>query len=329
MVEVCNFDPIRSFYRFDMANNYRYIILILLVGFFYQPIMASDTLYIDGPVIRTDLSSYSELYIDSTGELTIDALLQSTPDFTEWMDRRLEGRYPNAYWLHIPVVVREDFLSARILVPGEPGQNYVKYRTDYFDLFVVDRDGEIIQKERTGGFVPRSEKSLSPHPLTPIVPIAFTAGERLDIYVRIQNVYRPQVNDLHLELKDAAAGAPLPDYSNTWLLLGPWGMFIIIGIYVMVFYYYVRDRSFLYFGFFCLFYSLDLYSTEVLGGMINLIPEHPTWLVQFFYAHLFSLTFLMLFGWRFIDVKKNFPVWSRYYKLVLMALFSAHELLLH
>ncbi|MCB0583930.1 MAG: response regulator [Phaeodactylibacter sp.] len=282
--------------------------------------IASDTLTIDSMFVRIGLARYAGLFVDTTGEQTLEDLLQQQPPFIAGYNLEQEGPYPVAYWLRIPVVAKEDITGARIVVPGNPETGYTEHRLDYMDAYLVDQDGAVRNHGRSGFFVPRSEKKLPAHYMVAAVPVSLEAGRHYELYVRLQNATDPQTAWLGLELRSASAGLPSPDFGLRWVILGPWGMFIIIGLYVLVFFYYVRDRAFLYFGIFCLLYSLDLLSTEPEGGLLGLIPEHPEWSAPIFYAHLFSLTFLMLFGREFIDIKARFPRWSRYYQFVLILL---------
>ena len=181
------------------------------------------------------------------------------------------------------------------------------------ELFVVNRRKEVIQHEKTGTYFPRSSKSIDAHPLITVV-FSIKKNDTMDLYLRVQNLQKPQMLYLNLELRDARLAFPEFSYTNRWVILGGWGMLLIIGLYVWVFFFYVRDSAFLYFGLFCFFYSLNFLTIEPEGGLIHLLSEYPLWHPRIFSLHFFSISALLRFGYTFVDLKSNFPKWQKYYQ---------------
>ncbi len=297
-------------------------ILISVFLCFLSKAISSDTLLI-GPILENiDLKPYTSLYIDETGELTFEELLGMENSFTPTETFNFEGPYPTTYWLHYVFRAEKDVKNAKLVMPGDSVNDFFENRVNYMDCYLVNQNTDALIKERSGFYVPHSEKKLGADlPYVAVVPLSLQANEVYDVYIRIQNVFSPQKTYLGLELRNAEAALPLPNLKYRWPILGAWGMFIIIGLYVLVFYYFVRDPSYLYFGFFCLLYSIDMLSIEPEGGLIYFIPEHPLWNVPIFYSHLFSITFLMLFGEVFTDIKNRLPRWLIYYRIALSILF--------
>lgn len=296
----------------------RFWLIILLFACWEMPLgFASDSLRIDGPVFHQDLFPFSTLLVDSSGTKTIEEILQSSSLFQSNFEAEQISRYPEAYWLHIPIVAQAGLEAGLLVIPGDSLRDEAWLRLDFFESYLLNEAGEIIQREKSGYFTPRSEKKIQEHPLIIALPISLEAGKRYDLYLRFQNVHLPQTQFLKVELRDKAVGPPTLNLRDRWVILGPLGMFIIIGILTLVLFFYLRDRAFLYFGIFCFLYAFDLLSLEPSGGAIYLFPEHPTLVRQFFQFSLFSIPFMLLFGNAFIDVKTHFPKWHRYYLISL------------
>ena len=304
----------------DTYHHVQWYISLLALLCIGHHATALDTLDIGQPTVKIDLEPYSSLYVDHTGDLDIAGLIELNPEFSDDFELNQKSQYPEAYWLHIPVRAYTSW-EARLVIPGDTLNDYVQNLIDYLDLFIVNRKGEVLKTERTGFLQARSKKSLQLNPFVIAAPISFGPDDDLDLYIRLQKVRYPLRLGLKLELRDARSGLPQLDLSGRWSILGPWGMFIIIGLYVLVFYYFVRDRSFLYFGIFCLLYAHGLICIEPDGGLIHLIPEHPQRRTTLFCLSLYSIVFLMLFGDNFINVKKHFPLWHRYYQGFIIVIF--------
>lgn len=282
---------------------------------------SADTLLIEKNLIRKDLIPFAELYVDHTGDLSLESILKDSLVFVDTFALNQSRKYPVAYWLHLVVETKIDIENARLVMAGDEENDQVKYLIDFIDLYCLNDKRELVAQERSGYLIPRSEKTLQYHPIQVVIPFSAKAEDRLDIYLRIQNVRVPQTVHLDLELRDASVGLPQPDFSGRLLLLAPSGMFIIIGLYVLVFYFFVWDRSYLYFGLFCLLYAGDLLLIEPNGGLTYFLSNHPSLKTSLWFVHFFCLPFLLLFGNAFIGIKKNFPKWHRYYQGLLVLFF--------
>lgn len=283
---------------------------------------AADTLRLDTPFVRIDLLPYAQLLVDESGGLSVEEVSKRPGQFQSGFKPIQQDQYPEAYWLHITVKALDEVENARIVIPGNAEYDKMERFIDRLDVYLLDDKGQVLSHEKSGYFVPRFEKNIKRDPYISVVPLGFEAGKTYDLLIRMQNIRVFPDLPLHVELRSVDAGLPYLAFPYRWAVVGAWGMFVIIGMYVLIFFYFVRDRSYLYFGIFCLLYSLDLLSHEPAGGISLLIPDHPFWRAPIFYLHLFSLTFLMLFGWHFIGIKKQFPVWHKYYRVVLVLLFG-------
>ena len=277
--------------------------------------ISADTLHIDESFTRIELSQYSRLYVDTTGEQKIEYILANPLKFIDQFEVGQESRYPEAYWLHIPIFAEHDIVDARLLMPGDSLSDYIIHIIDKMDMYMVDKSGMVIAHETSGYEVPKSHKSIQGQKLLAVVPLTLRAGEQSDMYIRIQNLRVPQSINLGLELQPNNAALPIIDLRQVWIILCPLGMFIIIGLFVFIFYFYVRETSYLYFGIFCFFYAIDLLFLRYTVGLLNLFPEHPSIGSSLWYTTFLGLPFLLLFGNSFINVKGNFPKWYKYYRL--------------
>ncbi len=294
--------------------------ITLFVGLGLQSANGADTLVVDGPVWRTELVPYARLFIDPGGALTMEEILRSDLHFSDSFEVLQYPDFPEAHWLHIPVVVHEELVDARIVVPGDSLMDYINHRLDYLDLFVVDTANRIWRHERSGFLVPKSQKSFQSDNFSMVAPISLNRGDRFDLYLRLQNSHQPQELFLGLELRHPEAGLPALNPQDRWLMLASWGMFIIIGLYVLVFFFFVRDWAFLYFGLFCLLYALDLFTPS--GSLIYFLPENPERYHLLWSLSLISIPFLLLFGNTFVGIRTNVAPWWRYYQLVTVVFFA-------
>ena len=297
--------------------------ILILVLFFLTDyhLSARDTLLIDREITKVDLLDYATLLKDPSGTIGIDSVVFLVSKFDEEYDIEQEFHYPESFWLRIPV--RSSIsLDGRIVIPGDAENDHVKEVIDYMDVYLADEAGRIVQFGKSGFYTPLSQKAIKSNALICAVPVTFKPDDAYNIYIRLQNARYPLKIRLNLELRDKNFGLPKLEFNERWLILGPWGMFLIIGLYVLVFYYFLRDRSFLYFGIFCLLYSHNLLSLEPDGGFINFIPEHPEIRSVLFSLSLYSLVFLFLFGNKFINVLNHFPSWYRYYQFIIFLTFG-------
>ena len=284
-------------------------------------LFSADTLLIEENFVKKDLIPFTELYIDHTGNLTLEDILQEESlSFVDTFTLDQSEKYPTAYWLHIVVETKIDLDGVRLVVPGDEEKDHVKYLIDYLEMYQLNTKGELLAKEKSGFLIPKSEKTLAYHPLQVAVPLSAKKGDLFEIYIRIQNARTPQTIYLGLELRNGLAGLPTPDFQDRLTLLAPLGMFIIIGLYVLVFYVFVPERPYLYFGIFCFLYAIGLFFIEPEGGGAFFLPNYPGLKRSIWYIHFFCLPFLLLFGNAFIDIKRNFPKWYKYYQ-VLLTLF--------
>ncbi len=304
-----------------MCMRYLRLLLLLLAPAFLPRLMASDSLRIEGFILKEKLIPHASLFVDKSGKLSLEEILQSPQAFQESFETEQASQYPEVYWLHVPIIAETALQQALLVIPGDSLRDEVHFGLDYFEFFLLNESGEMIRHEKSGFLTPQSEKSLKEHPLALGLPISLEAGKRYSLYVRLQNVHRPQRQFLGVELRGEAIGLPRLNMSDRWEVLGPWGMFVIIGMLAMVLFFYVRDRAFLYFGIFCFLYSFDLLAIEPAGGLVYLFSWQPTLARPFFQLCLFSVPFMLLFGHAFIDVKTHFPAWNRYY-LASLALIS-------
>lgn len=155
-------------------------------------------------------------------------------------------------------------------------------------------------------FVPAAEKDIKDHATVCKVYANFQAGEAVDIYCRIQN------NDLiypNLELRNPVLGIPDPvpnlDFSSH--------LSLIISIYVLLFFLYTRDISYLYL--FGMLFALFLHY-QILQPYMPLIdwffPQNPqlveaAWII----LTMGSFALFLQFGRTFTNMRELSPTWDR------------------
>lgn len=259
------------------------------------------------------LASYAGLHTDPSGTLTIDDILSDSRAFSGGFETDQPTPYPTAHWLKLSV-------SAATAIPGKwlvfknRSEEYRYFGgLDYVDAFFV-QEGTVKARHRSGYLVPRREKPVQERAIVNVIPFSLGAGDSTTIYIRLSS---GQVSDLmHIE---PVLMQPFPNISystdqNKWAGYGGQAMYFIIGLYVLVFWFFIRHNSYLYFGIFCWLFGLHFFNIEPFYSMVDLFfPNHPHLAMPaFIISALGSMLFLLLFGRSFSEVKNRLPKWDKY-----------------
>ncbi len=272
------------------------------------------------------LSPYTSLYTDPSGALTIGDILSDSRAFAGGFEANQPTPYPTAHWLKLSVSAATP-IPGRWLVFMNKSEEYRYFGAlDYVDVFFV-QEGTVTALHRSGYLVPRKEKSLQERAIVNVIPFSLEAGDSATIYIRLSS---GQVSDLMYIEPVLMQSFPNISYStdqNKWAGYGGQAMYFIIGLYVLVFWFFIRHNSYLYFGIFCWLFSLHFFNIEPFFSMVDLFfPNHPHLAKPIFtLPALGSLLFLLLFGRSFSEVKNRLPGWDKYL-LGVTGLYGIHFL---
>ncbi len=272
----------------------------------------------DNAPAALNLAPYAGLYTDTSGDVTIENILEdSSIAFSGPFESNQPIAYPAAHWLRIRVAAEEDITGRWLAFKGRAAEYPFMAALDHVDAYFV-QDGKIKAHHRSGYFVPRREKAIKERAAVNVIPFSLEAGDTVTAYIRIGTDQRSR--EIHIE---PVLSQPMPNISytadeNKWYIYGGQAMYFIIGFYVLVFWFFVRHNSYLYFGLFCLLFGMHYSNIEPASGYVDLFfPGHPRLAEPFFYLTASgSLVFLLLFGRSFSETKGRLPFWDKYLLVV-------------
>lgn len=285
--------------------------------------LSADTLYFADNAFKTlDLTPYAGIYTDEEGAQTIEDILAADPAFSPDFEPDLPTDYPTAHWLKIDILAVAP-ISDRWLVFKNAREEYQYLANlDEIDAYFVQND-LVVAHYRTGVFVPRREKSIKERSEVNVIPFSIGAFSPTTLYVRIATAQKSEV--MHVEM---AVTDPVVNISHTsdrykWDVYGSQAMHMIIAFYVFVFWFFVRHRAYLYFGLYCLFFSMHYFDIGPASNMIDLFfPNHPDIAAPVFILFAMgSMVFLLIFGRSFSEVEQRLPGWDKYF-LVAIGIYS-------
>jgi signal transduction histidine kinase/DNA-binding response OmpR family regulator len=259
------------------------------------------------------LDKHSLLYVDSTGSLGLDQIRDPAfqSNFLPLDSTAFEAAPGVVFWLKVPLAT-QDSLRDWLLVLKRTNSLDSDYQYEYLpgndlvDVWFVAKNNNI-QHRRTGMLVPASEKIFDENSRINAVKFPITAVDSLDLFVRVQNNYGAPV---YLSAELRAPDMPLPlnmseSVGQIFLFMGVTGILSLLSFF---FFLFVRDQSYLLFGFFA--GALALHYTILHPGVVFIhwfVPEHP-WLVEYAWIMLTHGAFICftLFGRSFVGLRERY-----------------------
>jgi len=262
----------------------------------------NDSVYIADPRIQIhDLKNYTSVFIDSSNKLTIQEIASEkfSNRFQPFSD---SARYAQPYitcWLKLSISASGEIRNWWLLFNRDPilGQSV---EIAYVDAWFLNSINQVTDHQRTGAFVPRSQKTVKENPALCRLLFSAKTGEIKNVFLRIYNEFGPGTISSP-QLRDPIAGIPGQKYLA--IIFGSGGVFFF-AIMSFFFFFFVREKAYLFFGFYALTLSQHYLILHPDLPFVDLyIPEHPQLAFPFF----FLLTgggfiFFALFGRYFINL---------------------------
>lgn len=138
---------------------------------------------------------------------------------------------------------------------------------DELDVFVLDK-GRIKRVWNTGlqrgvGSRPYPAKSF-------VVPLYLDVDEEIQLYFRAKSdsylMFPLHLQDIRLFANQQAMGKMLMGLVS--------GSFLLVGLYALLMYIFIRERRFIYYGFFCLSLNVTIW---ILKGYAGIYEQLPAW----------------------------------------------------
>jgi signal transduction histidine kinase/DNA-binding response OmpR family regulator len=217
--------------------------------------------------------------------------------------KKFEDR--TSYWLRLSVETRGNIKEWWLML-RDSSKNYYTSNTDavhyeYVDVFYLNEKKQLSEHLRSGIFVPRSQKQVKN--IAGISRVLFSGAqdEKKIIYVRIFTKWGGNF-PAYLEMHNPAVA--LPSGGGDLLLVVQGAIIFVFSIFAFCLFFFVRDRSYLYFGIYALVLTLIYLTVHSQLPFIDwLVPEHPQLLIIFSLLSVAGIfIFFLLFGRSFINL---------------------------
>jgi signal transduction histidine kinase/DNA-binding response OmpR family regulator len=267
-----------------------------------------DSFYLVDPKIQIhDLRPATFVLADETNKLTVQEISSGKLDdkFQPVSSFKKFKSY-TSYWLRIPIKTEGNIKNWWLML-REPAKSYyssnssaVKY--NFVDVYFFNERKQFISHERTGIFVPQSQKQIKKPAGISQVLFSGEPGEKQIVYIKIYNELGVGTAPAYVELHNPAV--PLPAGSMDERIMVQGGIVFFFSLFSFFLFFFVKERSYLFFGFYTLFLTLTYLMVHSRLPFIDwFIPEHPQWYI-FFDPILVPgiFIFFLLFGRSFINL---------------------------
>ena len=158
-----------------------------------EPDTGNHSVYKADPGVQVhDLKNYASVFIDSSNKLTIQEVASEkfAHRFQPFPDTARYAQPYITYWLKLSIVATGDIQNWWLFVNGDP-QGTINLSNSYVDGWFLNSGNQVIEHQRTGLFVPRSQKTVRESPGLNRILFSAKSGETKNIYLRIYNEFDP------------------------------------------------------------------------------------------------------------------------------------------
>ncbi len=263
--------------------------------------------FVDSKVQIHDLRPATFVLADTTNKLTIREISSGRFDYKfQPVSSFKKFKSYTSYWLRLSIET-EDSIKNWWLMLREPTKNYyssnsVAVKYDFVDVYFLNERKELISHERTGTFVPQSQKQIKKPAGISQVLFSGGPGEKQIVYIKIYDELGVGTAPAYVELHNPAV--PLPAGTMDERIMVQGGIIFFFSLFSFFLFFFVKERSYLFFGFYTLFLTLTYLMVHSRLPFIDwFIPEHPQWYIffDFIFVPGIFISFL-LFGRSFINL---------------------------
>ena len=267
-----------------------------------------------------DLKDHTYILVDSLGKFTDEQITSGKLDhlFGPYSIISATKKNNHAYWLRLSV--RANSAAKKWLLLLKDSLGYVGHHSeiDYVNAFYADESGNVLAREQTGVFVPRSKKSVHIKAGINGVPFSAQPDQLQTVYINVPKqsgkypVYSwPVIQD---------PGLPVAPGKNDIMLSILNAISLIFCVLSFFFYFFIKERAYLFFGLYTLFLSQHyLILHDALPFIDIYIPEHPQLVLGFWkLLSMGSLFMFFLFGRYFINLPVLSKKTDKWYRLLIL-----------
>ncbi len=270
-----------------------------------------------------DLTPQLTYFTDTSGRVTIDQILSENIDFVDSPIREKIFTYPTSIWSKITLTTAQDLSKKWLAVKGLDFKNEMVSYLDYLDVYYVG-DNKVKNHYKSGLRVPAKEKPFQLEASVTAVPFSMNAGDTIIAYIRVRSAFKKFQCRYSVLICDPVLNGATNNGVMTRFFYSVQAMFFIIGIYVAIFYLFVRRKSYLIFAGFCFLYTIHHLNIFPYSSLIDLLFRETPYFAEPIHAfsEWGSTFFLLLFGYSFSNVKEILPKWANYYRVILLVYFA-------
>lgn len=259
----------------------------------YNPEESDHELYEYGTYVKVDHHDY-----------TIDEIIKNqTLKFSPLTnDNHSEGFTCSSYWVKFSLYNSSDYPNTYFLETGRP-------ITDVADLYQVSDSG--IQKFRSGDQIPFNERQVA-HRST-VFKIELPPKIQQDFYLHLKS--DGETINIPLYLRDTEEFMFVE--SKQQLFFGVfYGLLCFAGLIYMFFYFSMKEKSFLYYGFYV--FSIVFLQAALDGFVFQYIIPHGGYLNSrmVMIAAVSSNLFLLKYCEHFLKIKTELPQVQKFFNII-------------
>ena len=251
-----------------------------------------------------NLFSKTEILKDNAENISIKEILQSSlkENFETLKDSIITDK--KAVWLHISLYPQLSLADHQIILKRNSQNNIYVVPHDSIRVYYV-KNNKVIDSTKSGIYIPASQKKTSFPVSRNSFPISLEKDEPVDVYLHIFD-YRAIYTQL--EIRDSTI--PFEENaSSVWLS----AFALILAIYVLAFFFYTKDLSYLYlFGFYAFIAIYELFvesNMPLLEFFYSEIPRAA--IVSWIVLTLGSKVLFLQFGRKFTNLKQISHFWDK------------------
>ncbi|HKB44898.1 MAG TPA: sensor histidine kinase, partial [Chitinophagaceae bacterium] len=270
-------------------------------------IHSADSFYVvDSKIQIHDLRPVTFVLADETNKLTLEEIasgkfnnkFQPVSSYKNFKDY-------TSYWLRLSIETRGNIKDWWLML-RDSTKNYYTSNTNavqynFVDVFFFNEKKQLSGQSRSGMFVPRSQKQIKN--IAGISRVLFSGeqGEKKIVYIKI---YSKLGGDAPAYLEIHNPEVALPAGGGDQLLAVQAGIVFVFSIFSFCLFFFVRDKSYLYFGIYTFVLTIIYLTIHSQLPFIDwLVPEHPQLRMSFELLNVAGIfIFFLLFGRSFINL---------------------------
>ena len=266
-----------------------------------------DSSYVvDSKIQIHDLRPATFVLADETNKLTLAEIASGKlNDKFQPVSSYKNFKDYTSYWLRLSIETHGNIKNWWLML-RDSTNNYYTSNTDavqynFVDVFFFNEKKQLSAQSRSGILVPRSQKQIKKIAGINRVLFSGSQDEKQLIYIKIYSKWGGNAPP-YIEIHSPAVA--LPAGTGDQLLAVQGGIVFVFSIFSFCLFFFLRDKSYLYFGIYTLVLTLIYLTVHSQLPFIDwLVPEHPQLLLPFSQLSVAAIfIFFLLFGRSFINL---------------------------